>query len=80
MRIKATTISGSEYVLDSDSMTWEQVTVTERSGAHRSRKGNLISWPEFQLGISLYMFDDAVLPNHSAHCVVTSNLVKIELL
>src|SRR5271157_2761573 len=80
MRIKVTTVNGSEYVFDSDNMTWKQVTETKRSGEHRSRKGTLEAWPTFRIGHGLLFFDDDVRPECSDHAVWTSYLVKIELL
>lgn len=64
------------YTLDQGTMGWSRLG-TERSGKIRREFGTLVTWPVIEVGMSVALHDNKVLPGHQAHFVYTSPVVEV---
>jgi hypothetical protein len=71
------TTSGSEYQIDSRTMTWKRLITTEWSGRVRKDSGRLIRYPKITVGQPAFLPDTSIAPGAVGHAVMTTEVVKL---
>jgi hypothetical protein len=80
MKIFFMTESGSQYVIDNDTMTWERPQASEGSVFVRTTSGPLSEWPEVTVGKGVHMFGPSLTEGGLFRWINTSPVVsKTEL-
>lgn len=74
MKYEVKTKTGSTYILDNITMTWDRVVAGKGSNQVRTAGGPLLEWPIITVGEGIEMYGPPLTEGADVRCIYTSDV------